>query len=104
LSRCVEEGSTLSAPLIPWTTAGAFFYGAFKMSPIEYLPFAFTNYLCPLLTIVLVLFGITLIRIPKPGVKDLYYERELHNLGRPKDYVYEEEHHEIANDINKNVC
>ena len=30
LSRCVEEGANLTSALIPWTTAGAFFYGAFK--------------------------------------------------------------------------
>ncbi|MPM34781.1 Na(+)/H(+) antiporter NhaC [bioreactor metagenome] len=85
LSRCVEEGATLSAPLIPWTTAGAFFYGAFKMSPITYLPFAFTNYICPLLSIVLVFFGLTVVRIPKEGEHDPYYEREHRNLCHSAD-------------------
>ncbi len=80
LSRCVEEGATLSSPLIPWTTAGAFFYGAFKMSPITYLPFAFTNYICPLLSIVLVFFGLTIVRVPAEGAHDPYYERERRNL------------------------
>ncbi len=80
LSRCVEEGATLSAPLIPWTTAGAFFYGAFQLSPFVYAPFAFTNYICPLMTIILVAFGITLIRVPASGQQDIFYDKERTNL------------------------
>ena len=38
LSRCLEEGATLSTSLIPWTTSGAFITGALGMSPLEYAP------------------------------------------------------------------
>ena len=38
LSRCVEEGATLSAGLIPWTTTGAFFSAALGVSTVEYAP------------------------------------------------------------------
>ncbi|MDG2090814.1 MAG: Na+/H+ antiporter NhaC [Gammaproteobacteria bacterium] len=38
LSRCVEEGATLSAGLIPWTTTGAFFSGALGVSTVQYAP------------------------------------------------------------------
>jgi NhaC family Na+:H+ antiporter len=38
LSRCVEEGATLSAGLIPWTTTGAFFSGALGVATVEYAP------------------------------------------------------------------
>ena len=38
LSRCLEEGATLSTSLIPWTTSGAFITGVLAMSPLEYGP------------------------------------------------------------------
>jgi NhaC family Na+:H+ antiporter len=38
LSRCVEEGATLSAGLIPWTTTCAFFSGALGVATVEYAP------------------------------------------------------------------
>ncbi len=38
LSRCVEEGATLSASLIPWTTTGAFFSAALGVSTAQYAP------------------------------------------------------------------
>ncbi len=38
LSRCVEEGATLSAGLIPWTTTGAFFSAALGVSTAQYAP------------------------------------------------------------------
>lgn len=77
LSRLVEEGANLTSALIPWTTAGAFFYGTFKISPLEYAPFAFLNYINPLLTIVLAFFGRGLIHVPDKGKKDPYYEYEI---------------------------
>jgi NhaC family Na+:H+ antiporter len=38
LSRCVEEGATLSAGLIPWTTTGAFFSASLGVATIDYAP------------------------------------------------------------------
>lgn len=82
LSRCVEEGANLTSALIPWTTAGAFFYGAFNLSPFAYAPYAFSNYICFLLTIVLAFFGIGLVKVPTEGKKDRFYDMEQENLHR----------------------
>lgn len=38
LSRCVEEGATLSAGLIPWTTTGAFFSASLGVPTVQYAP------------------------------------------------------------------
>jgi NhaC family Na+:H+ antiporter len=62
LSRCLEEGATLSSPLIPWTTAGAFITGVLGMSPLEFAPWAFFNYLNPLLSIGLAYAGLGIFR------------------------------------------
>jgi NhaC family Na+:H+ antiporter len=46
LSRSVEEGATLTAGLIPWTTTGAFFAGSLGVATTAYAPWvllSFTN-------------------------------------------------------------
>ena len=62
LSRCLEEGATLSTPLIPWTTAGAFYAGVLGLSAIEYAPWAFFNYFNPLLSVILAYMGFGIFR------------------------------------------
>ncbi len=69
LSRCLEEGSTLSTPLIPWTTAGAFITGVLGMSPLEYAPWAFLNYINPLLSIALAYAGFGIFKRIQSGAK-----------------------------------
>jgi len=62
LSRNLEEGATLSSPLIPWTTSGAFITGVLGMSPLEYGPWAILNYINPLLSIALAYAGFGIFR------------------------------------------
>ena len=62
LSRCLEEGATLSTSLIPWTTSGAFITGVLNMSPLEFAPWAFFNYINPLLSIGLAYMGFGIFR------------------------------------------
>ena len=62
LSRCLEEGATLSTSLIPWTTSGAFITGVLSMSPLEYAPWTFFNLINPLLSIVLAYMGFGIFR------------------------------------------
>tara|TARA_Y100000817_G_C16802676_1_gene520430 strand:+ start:70 stop:837 length:768 start_codon:yes stop_codon:yes gene_type:complete len=62
LSRCLEEGATLSTSLIPWTTSGAFIIGVLGISPLEYAPWTFFNYINPLLSIVLAYMGFGIFR------------------------------------------
>jgi Na+:H+ antiporter, NhaC family len=62
LSRSVEEGATMTTGLIPWTTAGAFYAATLGVSVVDYLPYAFFNYLNLLVAVVLAGFGIGLMR------------------------------------------
>lgn len=61
LSRCVEESATVTAPLFPWTTCGAFMYASLGISPFVFAPYAFVNWLTPLVGILLPLTGLTLL-------------------------------------------
>lgn len=64
LSRCLEEGGTLIAPLIPWNTCGAVIFAALGVSASEYAPYAILNWLNPLLGIVLPILGFSLLKKP----------------------------------------
>jgi NhaC family Na+:H+ antiporter len=65
LSRSVEEGATMSTGLIPWTTAGAFYAATLGVPVLEYAPYAFLNYLNPLISIGMTALGIGLLRSPR---------------------------------------
>ena len=51
LSRVMEDGATMSAPLIPWNSGGAFVAGALGVPTVLYAPFAFANWLAPLFSL-----------------------------------------------------
>lgn len=61
LSRSVEEGATLTTGLIPWTTAGAFYSATLGVAVVDYLPWAFFNYLNALIAIAMAALGIGLL-------------------------------------------
>ncbi|WP_244072067.1 Na+/H+ antiporter NhaC [Nitrosomonas sp. PY1] len=65
LSRSIEEGSTLTAALIPWTTTGTFYAATLGVSPLDYGAYAFLNLLNPLISIIMVAFGIGLLQYKK---------------------------------------
>ncbi len=51
LSRVMEDGATMSAPLIPWNSGGVFVAGALGVPTVLYAPFAFANWLAPLFSL-----------------------------------------------------
>lgn len=51
LSRAVEDSATVTANLIPWNSGGAFQAATLGVATIAYLPFAFFNWLSPLITL-----------------------------------------------------
>jgi NhaC family Na+:H+ antiporter len=62
LSRSVEEGSTLTTALIPWSTTSIFYMTTMGVSAIDYAPYALLNYLNPLMAIIFAYLGIALFR------------------------------------------
>ncbi|MCQ4772082.1 sodium:proton antiporter, partial [Intestinimonas massiliensis] len=67
LSRLLEEGGTLTQVFIPWSTSGVFIAATLGVSTAECWKFAFLNYINPLLSIVLCLFGYG---VPPSGLAD----------------------------------
>ncbi len=63
LSRCLEDSGTLSSPLIPWNSCGAFMHATLGVNPLLYLPYAFLNLTNPVVSIFYGYTGITMTKI-----------------------------------------
>ena len=63
LSRVVEDSGTLTSPLVPWNTCGAYMAGTLGVATIAYLPFAFFNLINPLVSIFYGFTGFTIKRL-----------------------------------------
>ena len=64
LTRALEGGGTLTAPLIPWNSSGAFVYSVLSINPLSYAPYAIICWLTPLIVI---FFGYTNITMTNQG-------------------------------------
>lgn len=52
LSRTLEDSATMTSALIPWNTCGAFMASTLGVATLAYLPFAFFNYLNPIISVI----------------------------------------------------
>lgn len=65
LSRLLEEGGTLMCYFVPWSTSGVFVATTLGVSVFEFARYAVLNYVNPILSIVLAMFGIFVLRETK---------------------------------------
>ncbi len=66
LSRSLEDGGTLTSPLIPWNTCGAYMHKVLGVSPFDYLFYAFFNLINPVMAVIYAFLGIKILRIEPP--------------------------------------
>lgn len=66
LSRSLEDGGTLTSPLIPWNTCGAYMHGVLGVHPFEYIFYTFFNVINPVLAVIYAYVGIKILRIKPP--------------------------------------
>jgi NhaC family Na+:H+ antiporter len=57
LSRTVEDGVTVTSPLVPWNTCGMTQATILGVSTFTYLPYCFFNLICPLMSIIVAALG-----------------------------------------------
>lgn len=65
LSRTIEESTTLTTPLLPWSLGGAFYSGALGVEVFDYAPWAFLNYLNVFVALIMVSLGFAIFRKEK---------------------------------------
>ena len=63
LSRALENSGTMTSPLIPWNSCGAFMGATLGISPLLYLPYAFLNLSVPMVSIFYGYTGITMEKV-----------------------------------------
>jgi NhaC family Na+:H+ antiporter len=63
LSRTIEDGTTVTSPLIPWNTCGMTQSTVLQIDTLTYLPYCFFNLFSPLMSIFVAMTGY---RIKKP--------------------------------------
>ncbi|MDC0598419.1 Na+/H+ antiporter NhaC [Gammaproteobacteria bacterium] len=51
LSRAIEDSATVTSPLVPWNTCGAFMAASLGVATFAYLPFCFFNLIMPVISI-----------------------------------------------------
>jgi Na+:H+ antiporter, NhaC family len=64
LSRLAADSGTVTSPLVPWNSCGAFMGAVLGVATLSYLPYAIFNYASPALS---VLYGVTGFRIERTG-------------------------------------
>lgn len=67
LSRTLEDAGTLVSVLIPWNTCGAYHSGVLGVSTFAYAPYAFLNYLNPIVASLMTFMGIGIFWRGKDG-------------------------------------
>lgn len=70
LSRTLEDAGTLTSALIPWNTCGAYMFSVLLVSPLAYAPYAFLNYINPIVAIIIAYTGFGIVKngVTKPKV------------------------------------
>ncbi|MCK7595417.1 Na+/H+ antiporter NhaC [Pseudomarimonas salicorniae] len=63
LSRALEDAGTLTSPLVPWNTCGAYMAATLGVATLDYLPFALFNLINPLVAVVFAYAGFKILRI-----------------------------------------
>ena len=66
LSRALEDAGTLTSPLVPWNTCGAYMAATLGIATTAYLPYAFFNLLNPLIAAAMAYAGFKIIRHEPP--------------------------------------
>lgn len=77
LSRTLEDAGTITSPLVPWNTCGAYMSASLGVATFAYLPFCFFNLINP---VVAIIYGLLNIKIEKLEEPDL----ELVDIGKLK--------------------
>ena len=78
LSRTCADAGTVTSPLVPWNSCGAYMASVLGVSTLWYLPFCFFNFLCPLMAL---FYGFT-------GIKIEHLNAEEAKRDRPHDLPY----------------
>ncbi|MBR1486656.1 MAG: Na+/H+ antiporter NhaC [Synergistaceae bacterium] len=61
LSRSLEDSGTMTSVLVPWNTCGVYVSSVLGVATLDYLPYCFTNFLNPIVALILTALGIGIV-------------------------------------------
>lgn len=67
LSRALEDAGTLTSPLVPWNTCGAYMAATLGVATTAYLPYAFFNLINPIVAGILAYAGFKILHLQPPA-------------------------------------
>ncbi len=73
LSRTLEDAGTMTSPLVPWNTCGAFMTVTLGVATFDYLPFAFLAILSPFIALFYAFTGWTIQYVTQEEVEEEEY-------------------------------
>jgi NhaC family Na+:H+ antiporter len=71
LSRLAADSATVTSPLVPWNSCGAFMGAVLGVSTVSYVPFALFNVFSPLLSVFYGFSGFKLVKLSEPGTPEV---------------------------------
>ena len=72
LSRQLEDTATITSPLVPWNTCGAYMAATLGVATIAYLPFCFFNLINPILSFIFDLAGFQIQKVSEATATEAY--------------------------------
>jgi len=82
LSRQIEDTATVTSPLIPWNSCGAYMSATLGIATIAYLPFCFFNLINPVLSFIYALIGFQIKHVdPGEEIEETPEEVRFHGVG-----------------------
>ncbi len=70
LSRAIEDAGTITSPLIPWNTCGAYMAATLGVPTLAYLPYCFFNLVNPFISMIYGFRGFTIAKLDEPAQSD----------------------------------
>ncbi|WP_069948126.1 Na+/H+ antiporter NhaC [Microbulbifer aggregans] len=71
LSRSLEDGGTITSPLIPWNACGVYMANTLQVTTLAYLPFCFFNLINPIVALAYGFLNIRIVRMSSEEMKQL---------------------------------
>ncbi|MEK4177727.1 Na+/H+ antiporter NhaC family protein [Aeribacillus sp. FSL K6-8210] len=71
LSRTLEDAGTMTSPLVPWNTCGAFMSATLGVATLSHAPYAILNIISPLIAIIYAFVGFKIEKLPAEEMKKI---------------------------------
>ena len=79
LSRTLEDGGTITSPLIPWNSCGAYMHSVLLVNPLDYAFYAFFNLINPVFALAYAYIGVKILKIEPTYMKEKMTEKKYGN-------------------------